>query len=517
MTLNHVVEHLHDPAGVLRRIAAILRPGGTLWIATPNLHALGHRRYGPDWLALDPPRHLVLFHRPRWSRCCAHRVRGAAGAAPTPTRRTRSRQRGDPRRRPTDAGPRHPRARGPAPRRPTSSRRGPAGTPRSSSCSHAVPAPRAEPRAADRYRGRVPSSAAIGRRVLQHRLVRGPSHRSHGATGRGPGPVRARRGLGRDRVVAHRLRDSGIEVLSSTARWTWTRSTSSSTSRSTRRRPRSTRRSRRSPPAPHPRRGRQHRAVRGLGARPLAGRDDRRVRARPANAALHRRTIERNGRAGRGGCTRRPRRATTGPALHDRALRAGPPGRRGRPGAREVAKVDVLPGWSRATSSSRRRGQRVGDPRRSAVRRHDGARALALEYHPDLCPSGDARAAAVGLLEDAGFSGRGRPDPAPPGYGSLWAWRSRLTGRPLRPSRAARERRRRDFAPPRAHRSDDACPPSRPSHAAPAQRRAAAPPAEPLLGVPLAITDYERTLDWIDARRGDRRSAATSASRPCTP
>jgi SAM-dependent methyltransferase len=63
VTLSHVIEHLHDPGRALERVAAVLRPGGLLWIATPNLRALGHRRYGSDWLALDPPRHLVLFHR----------------------------------------------------------------------------------------------------------------------------------------------------------------------------------------------------------------------------------------------------------------------------------------------------------------------------------------------------------------------------------------------------------------------------------------------------------------------
>jgi SAM-dependent methyltransferase len=63
VTLSHVIEHLHDPGDDLRRIGALLRPGGLLWIATPNLKALGLRRFGQDWLGLDPPRHLVLFTR----------------------------------------------------------------------------------------------------------------------------------------------------------------------------------------------------------------------------------------------------------------------------------------------------------------------------------------------------------------------------------------------------------------------------------------------------------------------
>ena len=40
--------------------------------------------------------------------------------------------------------------------------------------------------------------------------------------------------------------------------------------------------------------------------------------------------------------------------------------------------------------------------------------------------------------------------------------------------------------------------------------------AQPVLGVPLALTDYERTLDWIDATVAARTPAATSASPPCT-
>ena len=61
MTLSHVIEHMHDPAGDVRRIHAMLRPGGLLWIGTPNLEALSFRRFGADWRGLEPPRHLVLF------------------------------------------------------------------------------------------------------------------------------------------------------------------------------------------------------------------------------------------------------------------------------------------------------------------------------------------------------------------------------------------------------------------------------------------------------------------------
>ena len=63
VTLSHVIEHLHDPAGDLRILHEVVRPGGLIWVATPNLESLGLRRFGRDWINLDPPRHLVLFNR----------------------------------------------------------------------------------------------------------------------------------------------------------------------------------------------------------------------------------------------------------------------------------------------------------------------------------------------------------------------------------------------------------------------------------------------------------------------
>jgi len=63
VSFAHSIEHVHDPVGWLAEARRILRPGGRLALATPNTRSLLHRRYGADWFALDPPRHLHLFNR----------------------------------------------------------------------------------------------------------------------------------------------------------------------------------------------------------------------------------------------------------------------------------------------------------------------------------------------------------------------------------------------------------------------------------------------------------------------
>lgn len=63
VTLSHVIEHVPDPLELLRNAHTLLRPGGGLFIDTPNIDALGHRLYGRHWRGLEVPRHLALFNR----------------------------------------------------------------------------------------------------------------------------------------------------------------------------------------------------------------------------------------------------------------------------------------------------------------------------------------------------------------------------------------------------------------------------------------------------------------------
>lgn len=60
ITLWHVLEHLPEPERTIERLAALLRPEGTLIVVVPNLSSLQARLFGRYWYGLDLPRHL--FH-----------------------------------------------------------------------------------------------------------------------------------------------------------------------------------------------------------------------------------------------------------------------------------------------------------------------------------------------------------------------------------------------------------------------------------------------------------------------
>ena len=61
VSMYHVIEHVDNPLNVLRECIRILRPGGRLVLATPNIQSWGHKRFGVAWRGLEPPRHLHLF------------------------------------------------------------------------------------------------------------------------------------------------------------------------------------------------------------------------------------------------------------------------------------------------------------------------------------------------------------------------------------------------------------------------------------------------------------------------
>jgi SAM-dependent methyltransferase len=60
VTLNDVIEHLVDPAATLARLNGLLRPGGLLYLVTPNIESASARILRGYWWGLRPA-HLYYF------------------------------------------------------------------------------------------------------------------------------------------------------------------------------------------------------------------------------------------------------------------------------------------------------------------------------------------------------------------------------------------------------------------------------------------------------------------------
>jgi 2-polyprenyl-3-methyl-5-hydroxy-6-metoxy-1,4-benzoquinol methylase len=59
----HVLEHVQDAAAAIARAADLIREGGLLVVAVPNLSSLQAACTGRHWFHLDIPRHYTHFHR----------------------------------------------------------------------------------------------------------------------------------------------------------------------------------------------------------------------------------------------------------------------------------------------------------------------------------------------------------------------------------------------------------------------------------------------------------------------
>lgn len=63
ISMHHVLEHLPDPVGGLRRCRQLLEVEGQLIISVPNIDSFEARMFGRRWIGLDIPRHLTHFSR----------------------------------------------------------------------------------------------------------------------------------------------------------------------------------------------------------------------------------------------------------------------------------------------------------------------------------------------------------------------------------------------------------------------------------------------------------------------
>ena len=63
ITMWHVLEHIADLRGSLKKLYALLGKNGTLLIAVPDRESWDAEYYGRDWAGWDVPRHLTHFRR----------------------------------------------------------------------------------------------------------------------------------------------------------------------------------------------------------------------------------------------------------------------------------------------------------------------------------------------------------------------------------------------------------------------------------------------------------------------
>jgi SAM-dependent methyltransferase len=61
VTLWEVLEHIHNPLEILKRINNLITPDGYLIIRLPNLSSFDAACFGKYWAGYDSPRHLYIF------------------------------------------------------------------------------------------------------------------------------------------------------------------------------------------------------------------------------------------------------------------------------------------------------------------------------------------------------------------------------------------------------------------------------------------------------------------------
>lgn len=61
IVLNHVLEHIKDPAPFLKKIRVLLKADGVFFVATPNIDSLMSKIFRKKWYGLQPFQHVWQF------------------------------------------------------------------------------------------------------------------------------------------------------------------------------------------------------------------------------------------------------------------------------------------------------------------------------------------------------------------------------------------------------------------------------------------------------------------------
>lgn len=61
VTLIELIEHVPNPDDFLQTAYSMLRPGGLLYLTTPNTESINRRWLGIDWTVVSPPEHITLW------------------------------------------------------------------------------------------------------------------------------------------------------------------------------------------------------------------------------------------------------------------------------------------------------------------------------------------------------------------------------------------------------------------------------------------------------------------------
>lgn len=69
VSMIHLIEHMPDPITALIAAHHSLCKGGALLLETPNIDSWPARIFGPQWVTLDAPRHMVIFSPKSLARC----------------------------------------------------------------------------------------------------------------------------------------------------------------------------------------------------------------------------------------------------------------------------------------------------------------------------------------------------------------------------------------------------------------------------------------------------------------